>query len=76
MTEPIDRWWEHLDPAPVVDEWMAKQVVRFHEKGGGTCAGCSKGEACDRLAAARALLGDGSTTVTSVTRPSGSTVRR
>lgn len=76
MTQPIDRWWEHLDPALVVDEWMAKQVIRFHERGGGTCAGCSKEQACERLAAARAMLGDGSTTDASASITERPTVRQ
>lgn len=54
---PVDRWWEHLDPAPVVDEWMARQIVAFHSKGKAPCATCARGLVCERLTQAREVLG-------------------
>jgi hypothetical protein len=55
---PVDRWWEHLDPAPVVDEWMARQIIAYHNKPHAPCSTCSRGLICERLVAARGLIGE------------------
>lgn len=71
-----DLWWEHLEPPPVVDAWMARQIVRFHDKGTVPCATCSTGLVCERLKEARAILAaDGSTTDASMGSQDGPTVR-
>lgn len=56
MTAPIDRWWESTDPAPVTDEWTARQVISFHESGEVPCSGCTQGLVCPRLAQAHTVV--------------------
>lgn len=51
-----DRWWERVEPEPVKDPWMARQVISFHEKGDVPCAYCSRGLVCPRLTQARDLV--------------------
>ena len=53
-----DRWWEVVAPADFDDQWTARQVVAFHNRGDVPCAMCSRsGLVCPRLTKARELLG-------------------
>lgn len=64
------RW---SDPPEFMDEWIARQVIRFHERGDVPCAGCSQGLVCQRLTRARTIVG--STTDASAGIHDGPTVR-